>query len=222
MEKTKEQIIAEARKYEKWVYDLDGAVRVLKDAKNIGWNIYIDFNGHKLYSLLDDEDSCYHKVLGISKAESEERERKWHEEYEAREKKEKAEAEAKIPSWLERGEKIIYPQRKAEWKRCVEIRAGDLYHGYELENALQAMELLEAGGSFEEAKKIIDDAGHSGCSYGIAMSIILTFSKHGPKFFRFMEADYMSEDREKAVKKVEEQNAEYEKALSSQPGDDDK
>lgn len=76
MEKTKEQIMAEAVEYTKWVHDLDGAVRVLADAKNIGWNIYIDFNGHKLYSLLDNEDSCYHKVLGMSKAESEERSRK--------------------------------------------------------------------------------------------------------------------------------------------------
>lgn len=222
MEKTKKQIMAEAEKYEKWVYDLDGAVKVLEEAKSIGWNIYIDFNGHKLYSLLDDEDSCYHKVLGISKAESEERHRKWLEEYEAREKKEKAEAEAKIPAWIQRGEKIIYPQRKAEWKRCVEIRASDLYHGYELENALQAMETLEAGGSLEDARKIIDDGGHSGCSYGIAMSIILTFSKHGPKFFRFMEGDYMNEEREASIAKIEAENAEFEKALGSQPGDGDK
>ena len=54
------------------------------------------------------------------------------------------------------------------------------------------------------------------------MSIILTFSKRGPEFFRFMEGRYISEEKIASVEKIEAENAEYAKALGSQPGDGDK
>lgn len=48
---------------------LDQAIKLLDDAKNENRNIYFMFQGKPLYSYLDDEDSCYKKVVGRTKTE---------------------------------------------------------------------------------------------------------------------------------------------------------
>lgn len=208
--KSNEQIMEEAIEIDFYGSTLDNAAAELAEQKKKGNNVYIDFNGKKIYSMLDDVDSCYQKVCGCTKAEFEERQRKWHEEYEAREKIEKAEAEAKIPEWIEKGKKYIYPQRILNWKECVPIRAGDLYHGRDLDNALDIMELLENGGSIEEARQMIESQGHSGASYGIVRSMILTFSKRGPEFVRVADPAVLNyPDSVKYIEQIEKENAEY-------------
>jgi len=63
-----EQIKKEAKKREiDFTCDLDDAVKILKVAKEKDENIYINFNGYNLYSMFDDEDSCYKKVTGRDK-----------------------------------------------------------------------------------------------------------------------------------------------------------
>lgn len=106
-----ELIKATATEYQGWTSTLKEAVRVLLKAKIFGENIYIDFNGHRLYSLLDDENSCFMKVLGKSKQQREEDRIKWLENYEKEQEENKKQAERKIPAWIERGNKLIYPQR---------------------------------------------------------------------------------------------------------------
>ena len=218
MEKTNEQIIAEAEFYTGAVGNLDGAVRVLAEAKELGKNINIQFNGHILNSLLDNEESCFIWVLWKTKAEYEEQEKKLREESEIRKKKELEEAEAKIPSWVERGEKIIYPQRHSEWKKCVETTARRIYNGEEIECSLKIMEMLEKGESLKAVEKIFNGLNHTGHSYGIMASIILTFSKRGPEFIRHINNGNLSQEEKALVAKIEAENAEYAKALGSQPG----
>ena len=66
---TQEEIKQTAVKCTKPFQYLDTAVRELKKAKQNGENIYIEFSGEKLYSLIDDENSCYVKVTGKSKVD---------------------------------------------------------------------------------------------------------------------------------------------------------
>ncbi len=133
---------------------------------------------------------------------------------------------AKVPVYLEKGDKFIYPQRKEEWEKCVCARLSDLYRGMDLDNALQIMEALDNGVTVEEAGKLIDD-GHSGMSYGVTMSIVLTFSKRGVEFCRANHSDYkydLEHDPERAAKweerfaEVDAQNQQYAKAEKGNDG----
>lgn len=221
----KQKIMAKAELYPGYLGDLDDAVEFLNDARAEGRNIYIEFNGQKLYSLLDDEDSCYMKVVGTTKKEFEQEQQRWLEEREKRKKEEKAQALVKIPYWIEEGNKLIYPQMQQEWARCVAIRAGDIYHGAELDNALEIMKVLDNIPGEEgliEAKKILNDFGHSGASYGITTSIIFTFSKRGPEFYRDIYSNnklYDEDEKEimeEKCKKKEEENAMFEEELEAE------
>ena len=207
-----ELIKATATEYQGWTSTLKEAVRVLLKAKIFGENIYIDFNGHRLYSLLDDENSCFMKVLGKSKQQREENRIKWLENYEKEQEENKKQAERKIPAWIERGNKLIYPQRQETWKDCVKIRAHDLYNGMELDNALDTMECLENGGTIEEANKILEDANHSGMSYGITLSIIVSFSKRGPEFYKAVRSNLTPEQASK-IAKIQRENEIFEQEL---------
>ncbi len=123
--------------------------------------------------------------------------------------KETLEAIEKVPAWIEKGEKLIFPQRAGKWEECVAKRATALYKGLELNNALEIMETLANGGTVEQAKEILDKANHSGTSYTITMGIIANFSKRGPEFYR--EVEHENPDW---LQKIERENQTFEKELS--------
>lgn len=198
-----------------WGVNLDEAIKTLETEKKSGNNVYIDFNGHRLYSLLDDENSCYMKVLKKSKVQWEKDRRESLKRLEQEIKERERQAEIKIPKWVERGEKLIYPQRRDSWKHCVDIRVHDLYHGMDLDNALDIMECLENGGTVEEANKILEDANHSGMSYGIVLSIIVSFSKRGPEFYRSVKQELNSQQIAE-LDKIEQENQGFEREVASQ------
>ena len=197
-----------------FAYNLEDVGELLKKYREQGENVYVEFNGHKLYALLDDEDSCYQKVVGMSKKDFKKEQARLHKEMEEKRIAEEKKAEEKIPEWIERGKKFIYPQQEEMWKYCVDVRAHDLYHGNDLENALDIMECLDNGGTIEEANKILDDENHSGTSYGITLSIVLSFSKRGPEFYRAVRGADISEKQMKELEKIEKENADYERELT--------
>ena len=197
-----------------FAYNLEDVGELLKKYREQGENVYVEFNGHKLYALLNDEDSCYRKVLGMSKKDFKKEQARLHKEMEEKRIAEEKKAEEKIPEWIERGKKFIYPQQEEMWKYCVDVRAHDLYHGNDLENALDIMECLDNGGTIEEANKILDDENHSGTSYGITLSIVLSFSKRGPEFYRAVRGENISERQMKELEKIEKENADYERELT--------
>ncbi len=189
---------------------LDSAIKTLEEYKARGESVYIDFNGHKLYSCDITVDGAYREVLGMTKAEFREEEAKRRREYEERTKREEEEAIAKIPSWIERGKALIYPERLKEWEECVEIRAGDLYHGIELDDALTLMEKLESGAPIEEVIKIFEEQNHSGASASIVRSIILTFSKRGPEFYKSTSERELTRDEIEKLLEITKENTQME------------
>lgn len=56
-----------ATQYSYYVGTLDNVTEVLKNAKANNKNIYVIFNGYKLFSQFDNEDSCYKKITGKTK-----------------------------------------------------------------------------------------------------------------------------------------------------------
>ena len=196
--------------------NLDEVARRLQVFREAGVNVYVDFNGQKLYALLDDLDSCYVKVTGKTKKEFELAEKKWREDYEKRKAEAAAKAEAAVPSYIEAGKTLVYPQKQKEWEQCVKVRVSDLYHGAELKNAIDAMKVLQENGDFEKAKKVIDGAGHSGASYGMTMNIIISFSKVGPDFYEFMEPeDSKDPETQKFLEQVRKENQKFEEELAN-------
>lgn len=66
-EKELETIRQSAIEYNYYVGSLDNAAAILSEAKAKSKNIFIYFNGKKLFSQLDNLDTCYLKVTGKTK-----------------------------------------------------------------------------------------------------------------------------------------------------------
>ena len=219
MKKINEQIMSDAVEFDFEPQDMYDLVEALQMIEKSGMNLYIEYKGKKFYALFDNEESCYQKMYGMSKKEYQiERDKKLGR-YDFEEERKIKEAEAKIPSWIERGEKIIYPQLKDEWKETVKTRAKDMWYGFDIDSALAVMELLDKGGSIKQAEDLIYSAGHSSNSVTYTIDMILNFSKRG---LEFIEESALSEffmGSYKLLDEIEERNKKYEIELESgQPG----
>ncbi len=189
--------------------DLDKCVNALLKFQKRRKSVVIDFNGHKLYSCDITMDGAYQEVLGQTKAEFDKEVEEGQKEDEERNAREEAKAQEQIPYWLEKGSDLIYPERAEEWKKCVEIRAKDLYHGKDLDDAIEIMEMLE-NGSLDDAKEVLEGKGYSGSSSGMVRNIVLSFSKKGPEFYEHTAEGKISLDTRKIIDEKKNQNAELE------------
>ena len=145
-----------------------------------------------------------------TKEEFDRKQEEWRKEYKEKQAREEAKAKAQIPSWLERGSNLIYPERAEEWKKCVEARASDLYHGLDLNAAIEIMEMLENGATLDEAKEVLDGQDHSGASYGMVRNIIFSFSKKGPEFWEHTAMGEISPQNRAILEEKKKENAELE------------
>lgn len=164
--------------------NLDKALEILKkEAEKVGEPCFGEFNGKKLYST-DTVDEAYMKVLGKTKAEFEEGQRKWREEYDRAER----EHRARIPRLTEHYRKIarglVLDSELEFWDKIVPIRLGDLYHGMELQNVLDCCKIMRDeslvfSARLEKAYDVFMAEGHSGMSASLTMSMLRRFCPHG-------------------------------------------
>lgn len=56
-----------AREINEYMYDIENAVKRLLEYKERGESVYVNFNGHKLYSCDVTIDSAYLEVVGMTK-----------------------------------------------------------------------------------------------------------------------------------------------------------
>lgn len=183
---------------------LESAVCILLAAKENGERVCGEFNGHMLHSDTVSMDSAYIEILGCTK---EEYDKKIEERQKNSDKEEKL-AEQRIiqniPRWIEWGQSLIYPERYDEWKKCVNTRAMDLYHGSELDSALEIMQILETGSTIEEALKTFDDQDHHEISSALVRNIVFSFSSKGPEFWEATASEVISPE-EKYLLEVKRQ-----------------
>ena len=64
----KDRLKSEAEEVHFWG-SIDKAVRELAKYKSQNKNVYLTCRGKKLYSLFDDENSCYMRIFGKTKGE---------------------------------------------------------------------------------------------------------------------------------------------------------
>ncbi len=213
-----EQIIKTAVEYKSYFGTLDRAIEVLEKAKEENENIYLDFNGQKLYSLIDDTDSCYLKVTGKTKDEYMKALEEWRKQQEEEQIKEELEALDKMPDRIKRGNELIYPQRREDWEKYVRSSTKSFYHGLELDSVLNVMESLSKDKNLEQALSVLNSEDKKGVPNFITLNIIAKYSKQGVDFCKYAcekknigiskeDLDYLA--------KLKEENKQFESELEN-------
>ena len=142
-----------------------------------------NFNGKTILST-DTLDEAYKKVTGKTKYEHDEEQRKWRENYERKE----AEHKAKIPEltneYVNKARGLVKEEELEYWDKIVPIRLGDLYHGMELNQTLEACRIMRDDSLTydERLRKAYDffmDSGHSGMSAHLTAGMIARFCPDG-------------------------------------------
>ena len=102
--------------------------------------------------------------------------------YKEEERKHKENIPKLTKEWIEKGEEILDEKYYERWEKIVPIRLDDLYHGMELGNCLDIVNILNNGGSLDEAKEQIESQGHSAMSFGLVCSMVREFCDRGNEF----------------------------------------
>lgn len=165
---------------------VENAVEKLLEYKEQNKLGMIEFNGVKLYSDTVTMDDAYLKIVGSTKAEHDayllEEKRKYDEELRLHEES--------IPrlteEWIAKGREVFSENKWELWDSCVPIRLSDLYRGFELKCCVDLTKALNDGCSLEEAKEILSEQGHSGMSFGLICSMMLSFCDRGEEFVNFV------------------------------------
>lgn len=191
--------------------DLDKCIDYLIKCRQEGKSIWIEFNGHKLYSCDATVNNVYVQMYGKTKAEVDREMQEEIDEYHKSREERKDRIKENMPEWIEAGSQFIYPERLDEWKRCVERRSNDLYLGSDLEFAITAMQMLENGAKFENVKNYLSGLDTSGGSHSKVESVILNFSKRGPEFYEFLRGGHenIDENTQGMISKLKDQNSQY-------------
>ena len=166
----------------------DSIEMVMKDLvrfKECGELVFGEFNGHNLYSDIDDLETAYKKIIGYTKAEHDEIIQKRVDEYESQKKRHKDAIPELTKEWIEKGKTILDKKYHELWIKCVPIRLDDLYQGMELGMCLDIVKELNSGCELETAKTIIEEQGHSGMSFRLVCSMVKSFCDRGTDFVSY-------------------------------------
>lgn len=168
-----------------WLSPLDNCVKRLLELNKTGKLYKYSFNGHWLYSDTVTMDSAYMEVLGKTKAEFDEEQRKQREEWKRHEEEHKAAIPALTKKWIEEGHKVLSKDKWSYWDEVVPIRLSDLYEGMELGQCLDIVKILKTG-DFNKAKETMENQGHSGMSWGLMKAMVKEFSNVGEEFVKML------------------------------------
>ena len=179
----------QAVEYRENVGNLNNAAAILTEANKNGANIFINFNGVKLYSCeTKTVDDVYLQYHGETKDEFEANLQAARAERQERQMKLKQERIENIPDLIERGNKVILPGLEKEWAEYVRTDAVSEYGGL----AKETLKILEAihAGNMDKAMQIINYGGHSGASHSIVANTVLSFSdEKGIEFYKLVYPD---------------------------------
>lgn len=148
------------------------------------------FNGHVLYSDIDNVESAYLKVTGKPKDRSEEERVIIRLNYEEEEKKHNADIQELTKEFIARGAEILDLKYIKAWIECVKVRIKDIYKGRDFEYCLILIKELNNGGSFRYVKNILESQDHQGMSLFIVCSMVELFCETGPAFVSYIRSEY--------------------------------
>ena len=165
---------------------VEQAVNELLSYKEKGILACGEFNGITLYSDTVTMDSAYKQITGKTKAEFDKAQQEWKDDYDRK----KREHEEKIPDlskvWMNKGREILTEDKWDYWDKIVPIRLSDLYQGMELGACLDIVSILNNNGTLDEAKKKIEEQGHSGMSFGLVCFMVKEFCERGSEFVDYV------------------------------------
>lgn len=161
--------------------DIDRAFQALhEEAIKTGDVTSGSFNNHTITSQMT-LDKCYKVIVGKSKEEFMDEQRKRKERYEQEERERQQHIPEIVEEYKEKAKGLI---KEGEWDYFVKIlpiRVGDLYHGMEIQSMLDIIRVLldnkeDEAAALDEAVKVFEDQGHSGCSASLVMGLVKRFS----------------------------------------------
>lgn len=176
------------KEYEEINYwgNLEEVVAYLINDKNMGKLTCTNFNGTMLYSDTVTLDGAYKQATGKTYVEYVKQKREWLE----KSRREDEEHKAKIPElteyWKKKGREILEEDRIELWDKIVPVRLNDLYKGWELGCCLDIIKTLNNGGTFAEAKRIMNDQNHSGMSWALTKSMVKELCSRGEEFAKYI------------------------------------
>lgn len=151
----------EARAGESWI----PVLYMLELARDRGEEAFAEINGETFYSKGFDIDEAYKILTGFDRPRD-------------------ARSVAKdLESWVERGKKLIYPERFEEWINFIIAQSKkESDYGYNIGRVLKLMEMLDKGCTREEVGKAMENMYLSGVEHSLFCRAILFFSKRGTEF----------------------------------------
>jgi len=160
----------------------------IKELSLYDGKVCCDFNGKTLYSDVDNIETAYVKITGRTRGEFREQEHKRIEEYELRQKKHKEAIPQLTIDYIEKGHAILDQKYWKLWDECVPIRLDDLYQGMELNCCLDIVKILNEkdGSKFTEAHAVLKQQNHSGTSYCLLKSMVISFCDDGKQFYEMI------------------------------------
>ena len=165
--------------------NIEECVNELLEYKAKGELVFGVFNGHKLYSDTVTLDNAYKEITGNTKKEYNDYLKRRCEEYEKQKQEHIKSIPYKSKVWMDKGREILDKSKWELWDKIVSIRINDLYQGEELGWCLDIVKTLN-NGTLEEAKKVIENQGHSGMSFGLVCAMVKEFSPRGEEFFNYI------------------------------------
>lgn len=170
------------REIEFWGCTIEGAVNMLLEYRDRGILACGTFNGVTLYSDVVTVNGAYLKITGKTKAQFDNAQQGWRDEYAREEKEHKDRIPEVSEVWKSKGREVLSKDRWDYWDKIVPIRLGDLYRGMELKCCLDIVKMLNDGGELDEAKIMIENQGHSGMSFGLVRSMVRELCDRGQEF----------------------------------------
>lgn len=164
--------------------NIDRALEIIKEeSADSGEVCFSKFNGKEIYST-DTPDEAYMRLLGKTKAEFDEAQRKWREDYHRREEEFKAKIPKLTKIYRERARGLVIENELEHWDEVVPIRLGDCYHGMELKNVLDICKIMRDTTTtynkrLRKAYDVFMDENHSGRSAHITALMIARFCPDG-------------------------------------------
>ncbi len=175
--KTGGRVTAEEIEFEGGIL-LDDAIKLLLDARHNGQSVYGVFSGHLLHSDTISEDSAYLTVTGMTKNEFLEARAA----YLKQQRSANEIARKKLPTLIERGKSIIFPERHTDWEQHVSVNAR-IYDSIYIEPAIKVMEALEEGKTIKETTELLESLIPNKEDWYYVQNTVYQYSRRGPEFY---------------------------------------
>ncbi len=192
---------------------LDEAVNILIAEREQGRDVFLIFNGHRLFSRNITMESAWLQVVGKTREEHLKEQEELLNRVNFIVEKEKKESVENIPKWIQQGSLIIYPEKLEAWKDLVNKIANGWFNGFDLMYALEVMKALDSGVDIDEVKTFLLKKNLDGKLYLSVLHIVLNFSKKGPEYFTWAYPQNLafSDQLVNQILRIARENAFYEK-----------